>query len=117
MAISFLSDPRETFGGRDAKGLARPIRLRASPLLQSPAATHDELVPAGSACSRPKAAGISMKCAGLGLLAVSGLEAFFLLVMAGYALPCVIEYLHGSYFLARQAVAWPSAATFVGSNV
>lgn len=58
-----------------------------------------------------------MRAAWLGLLAASGLEAFFLLVMAGYAPLYVMERLHGSYFLASQAVAWPSLATFLGSNL
>ena len=51
------------------------------------------------------------------MLAASGLEAFFLLVMAGYAPLYVLERLHGSYFMASQAVAWPSLATFLGSNL
>ncbi len=57
-----------------------------------------------------------MKTAWVGLLAASGLEAFFLLVMAGYAPLYVVEHLHGSYLVASQSVAWPYLATFLGSN-
>ena len=58
-----------------------------------------------------------MRTAWFGLLAASGLEAFFLLVMAAYAPLYVMERLHGSYFVASQSVAWPYLATFLGSNL
>lgn len=75
---------------------------------------HRRPVPPETAA--PENGGEQVKTAWFGLLAASGLEAFFLLVMAGYAPLYVVERLHGSYFVASQSVAWPYFATFLGSN-